>query len=530
MTKKKNNSTLLSLTIVWLFCLAGCGERVEREITLHESALASATSQVALGATVEPNRAPVVIAGELNEVDWKSLIGQNVTIKGNLTIVDTYDLVRRGQVKVARDRLYVPTSQIDPNDKNPNATSFQGGNNVAKVVEAQKFNDSATIIIDDGSAKQNIFPPLLFPNLGKKDPTVRIGSTVRGVSGRLVKAGPVILLVPNRPLRWKLAKRPKRPDVGRANVTVASFNVLNYFSTIDNKKNHARGADSEAELKRQEDKLVAAIIALESDVIGLMELENNLESESRLVAALNRKLGKEVFKGCGLPKGFADAPGGRDDIRVGIIYRSDRVSPKGDVMMMLDQAFMGARTPIAQTFKPKAAGRPFSLVVNHFKSKGGADKAEVANKNKGDGQGAFNAKRRSQALALCKQIDKLRQGNKLPRVLIVGDLNAYEQEDPIDALRAFGLVDLHEQAAGKRQSDEREKYYSYNYRGQSGSLDHAFATPSLAGDVTGVEVWHINADEPRSLDYNQEFNPKELYEADPFRSSDHDPVLIGIKK
>ena len=67
------------------------------------------------------------------------------------------------------------------------------------------------------------------------------------------------------------------------------------------------------------------------------------------------------------------------------------------------------------------------------------------------------------------------------------------------------------------------------FRGQSGSLDHALATDALATDVTGVATWHINADEPRFIDYNEEYNPKSLFEADPFRSSDHDPVLIGIR-
>ena len=48
--------------------------------------------------------------------------------------------------------------------------------------------------------------------------------------------------------------------------------------------------------------------------------------------------------------------------------------------------------------------------------------------------------------------------------------------------------------------------------------------------VTGVATWHINADEPRFVDYNQEHNPDSMYQADPFRSSDHDPILIGIGK
>ena len=471
----------------------------------------------------------VRIEGDLSIIDWSSLIGRNVTIKGELVVVDTYDLLRRGQIKVARDRLYIPTNSIDPNDAEPEGTTFEGGSNVAKIASAQKFNDRATIIIDDGTPKENIFPPKLFPKLGKTYPTVRIGSKISGVSGRLVKAGRNILLVPSKPLRWKPAVRPDRPDVGEADVTIASFNVLNYFTTIDNGRNRARGADNKSEFRRQEEKLVAAITELDADVFGLMELENNVEAEERLVAALNRKAGKEVFKGCGLPEQFSSAPGGQNAIRVGIIYRSDRVATTGKVSLIRDKAFSEARTPIVQSFKPIDGGKQFTVIVNHFKSKGGSDRADAANKNNGDGQGAYNASRRSQALAICNYIGSQTSNGRRARVLIIGDLNAYEQEDPIDAMRANGLVDLHARKPAKPAAGKK-KNYSFIYYGQSGSLDHAMATEELAADVTGIATWHINADEPRFVDYNMEFNPRSLFKPDPFRSSDHDPVLIGIRK
>ena len=469
---------------------------------------------------------PALIDGDLSTVDWDALIGQEITVSGDLVVVDTYDLVRRGQVKLARDRLYIPTHRIDPNDADPNETSFEGGGNVAKVTDAQKFNDEAIVVLDDGSADENVYPPKLFPNLGTTHPTIRIGSVIDGVSGKLVKEENKIFLVPNKPIQWTPAERPKKPDVGDANITVASFNVLNYFTTIDDGSNGGRGADSESELQRQEEKLVSAILALEADVIGLMELENNLESEIRLVDALNKKTGEEVFVGCGLPEGFSSAPGGQNAIRVGIVYRADRVEPVGEVSMISDQAFNLARTPIVQSFKPQTGGNPFTLIVNHFKSKGGSNGADEANKNKGDGQGAYNAKRRSQALAICNYIDKLQQGEQAPRVLVIGDLNAYGQEDPIDAMRANGLIDLQERSSGT--TSDNSGHYSFIYYGQSGSLDHAMATASLADEITGIATWHINADEPRFVDYNEEHNPAALYKADPFRSSDHDPILIGI--
>lgn len=59
------------------------------------------------------------------------------------------------------------------------------------------------------------------------------------------------------------------------------------------------------------------------------------------------------------------------------------------------------------------------------------------------------------------------------------------------------------------------------------------ASESLSSQVTGVVEWHINADEPRVLDYNTEFKSAgqvaDLYSSDPYRASDHDPIIIELK-
>jgi predicted extracellular nuclease len=473
-------------------------------------------------------REAIVIEGDLSQVDWRSHVGQQVAISGELVVVDTFNLLRWGEVKVARERLFIPTEHIDPNDADPSETTSTGGSNVAEVTAAQKRNTAATLIIDDGFEDQNTFPPRMFPELGTGLDTVRLGSVVQGVSGEIQTRGNSLVLVPNAPLTWTLAERPQRPSLGEPAVSVACFNVLNYFSSIDDGRNDARGADSEAERERQEAKLTAAILAMQAGVIGLMELENNLDAEARLVASLNRALGEERFAACGLPAGFRSAPGGSDAIRVGIIYRSDRLSTVGNVEVIADEAFREARAPLVQAFTTAESEQPFTVVVNHWKSKGGADEADADNKDRGDGQGAYNATRRDQAEAICRYVDAVQKREADARVLVIGDFNAYSQEDPLDTLRAGGLVDLRERQAGT--DPETTADYSFVYYGQCGSLDHAFGTESMAADVTGIATWHINADELRAFDYNQEYNPEPLYEASPFRSSDHDPVLIGIAK
>ncbi len=50
--------------------------------------------------------------------------------------------------------------------------------------------------------------------------------------------------------------------------------------------------------------------------------------------------------------------------------------------------------------------------------------------------------------------------------------------------------------------------------------------------MTGAAHYHINADEPSVLDYNTDFKSDRhvelLYAADEFRTSDHDPALVGL--
>ena len=50
--------------------------------------------------------------------------------------------------------------------------------------------------------------------------------------------------------------------------------------------------------------------------------------------------------------------------------------------------------------------------------------------------------------------------------------------------------------------------------------------------MTGTTIWHINADEPDLIDYDMSFKqPAQdaLFAPDPFRSSDHDPVIVGLQ-
>ncbi len=212
------------------------------------------------------------------------------------------------------------------------------------------------------------------------------------------------------------------------------------------------------------------------------------------------------------------SPSTRDAIRNAIIYQNDVVQPVGEPVGLVDESvWFNAREPIAQTFAKD--GDTFTVIANHFKSKNDSTPPQMGNDNEdiGDGQGAFNGDRTRQAASLAAFAEQLRTSTGDDDVLLMGDFNAYTEEDPIQALRTDGFTDL-----GSLLDEGR---YSYVFNALSGSLDHAMATDALTDKVTGLAHWNINAVE--SFAYQYDGDPA-LYAVNPYRSSDHDPLILGI--
>jgi Ca2+-binding RTX toxin-like protein len=336
------------------------------------------------------------------------------------------------------------------------------------------------------------------------------------------------------------------------------MNTLNYFLSPDNIQEASNAPDDPAdnicgpipslecrgwdgdqplELQRQRDKLLAAIVGLDADVVGLNELENTINVDplgdpaNGLVAGLNALLGPGTYDS--IDTGVI----GTDAIRVGMIYKPSRVVPIGDFQILttaVDPRFLDTknRPALAQTFEELATGARFTVVVNHLKSKG-SDCNDVGDPDTGDGQGNCNQTRTAAAQALVDWLATDPTGSGDPDFIIMGDLNSYAQEDPIDAIKAgaddtLGTADDYTNLIAQYQGTYA---YSYVFDGQAGYLDHALASASLTAQVTGATEWHINADEPDLLDYDTSFKPpaqEAIYEPNAYRSSDHDPVLVGL--
>jgi predicted extracellular nuclease len=468
---------------------------------------------------------PVTVEGDLERYE-----GMLVTITGRFTVSQNYFLGRYGQVTLsAHGRLLKPTNVFRPDTRQARALADE--------------NARRRIVLDDGQASEGFFSgvenPDPIPYLGA-DGTLRAGDTVddlTGVidSGRVTSGTGLDAVVDYRlhptiaPVFARVNHRPMRPPEVGGRIKIASFNLLNYFTTFRNGQTadgagghgclpsgttaDCRGADNRAEFLRQSDKIVRAIAAMDADVVGLVELQRNAGLAARtLVRELNAFLGSRAYAVVPDP-----AEVGSDAIQVAMIYKPASLALVGRALSDADP--LHPRAPLAQTFRAKGGRDKFSVIVNHFKSKN-CDGAEGDDLDQSDGQGCYNDRRKREARALLSFIEQVK-ATAGDDVIVVGDLNAYAKEDPIDLLLAGGLEDQVLRFDGPGA-------YSYVFDGEAGALDHALATASMAARITGAAHWHINADEPSVIDYNTEFKTQDLYSASPYRSSDHDPLLVGF--
>ncbi len=450
--------------------------------------------------------------------------GMLVTFPQDLFVTDLFRLGRFGQVTLSSgDRLYQPTNVALP-----------------PAAEVQEANERNRIIIDDTQQTQNP-DPIKFPNPVPPGltamQTLRGGDIVRNVTGVLnytwggnaaspnayrvravepgfERANGMASFAPGNP-------RPTAPPSVGGSLKVVTFNVLNYFTTFG-----SRGADNATEFTRQRNKIIEALALMDGDIVGLIEIENNGYGSGsaiqNLVDGLNARMGAGTYT-------FID-PGtpslGGDEITNGFIYKPATVEiAPGTVPAALTTGELqqGAgrlhRPPFAVTFRQLSTGGIFTVVNNHLKSKGSLS---TCTPTVDPSQGNCNDNRTQAAREILAWVATNPTGTNDPDYMITGDINAYAKEDPIRELESGGFINLITSPTS----------YSFSFNGFWGSLDHSLANSSLNGQVSGAAKWAINADEPPVLDYNTNFKSAgqviSLYAPDAFRSSDHDPVIVGL--
>ncbi|MFC7549148.1 ExeM/NucH family extracellular endonuclease [Plantactinospora sp. GCM10030261] len=474
----------------------------------------AAKGDVQVCANGEALPAPVPLSLPLAGDARESVESMVVAPVGAYTVSEVYNTNRYGEVVLAAgDRPARTATDV-----------ARPGSDAAKQVAAD--NKLRRILVDDGRTTNLATAGLLPPYVSKESP-LRVGDSVEAFGPSVLSYGfNEWRLQPTRPVdadtppaartTFKVTNpRTATPENVGGDLRVASFNVLNYFVHFGGE---ARGAANEEALAKQEAKIVAAISALGADVVGLEEIENSVrfnpddpqQALKRLVNALNAKDGAGTWDYVRTPAELPPAAQ-QDVITTAIIFKPAKVQPEGPSRSVNDETvWSNAREPIAQTFT--AGGISFSVFVNHFKSKSGSGTGD--NADSGDGQGSWNGDRVRQATALAAFVDRVKADSGTDEVLLLGDFNAYPQEDPMQVLYQAEYRDLNDTGEA-----------TYVFGGESGSLDHALASPSLASRVTGVDVWQINAVESYAFQYD---GLPAFYAPDPYRASDHNPVVVGI--
>ena len=400
-----------------------------------------------------------------------SYVGQTVTFITPLYVTNNY-YYSRGQLSVSPRRVFAPTNQAFPR--------------TAEYNSIVSLNQKAEMTLSGLNG---------YHRMGEK--IVRLRAKVTSTTSLTVVGTPQF--VGNT--RAEMLAGPPSVDLrGKHTLLVCAFNLEYYL--VEN-LGTGYGPDNKTESERQHSKIMDALTHINADIFGFVEIEQGQ-------AAL-RKIAESLTKATGRPYSYVNDGGSSSSsyTKSGYVYCTETVEPYGAIRDVDSQ-----HRKKTQAFVEKATGEKFIFSLNHFKAKTSSG-ATGQNADQKDGQGTFNQTRVEEARKVLSQYDADRTYYKDEDILIMGDLNAYAKEDPIREFTDYGMTDLH-------RYFHADSSYSYVYHNQAGYLDHAIVNSSLLLQVTGMAAYHINSDEHDGFTYDKS------QDLTMFRSSDHDPVLVGL--
>ena len=256
------------------------------------------------------------------------------------------------------------------------------------------------------------------------------------------------------------------PDVGEARIRVVGQNARNYLSDLT-----ASNADAktEADFQKKTEKMANVFVALEADIIAMCEVQEDDQILGYITSAMNTILGKNVYTYVTDGMQGSKSSSGYMPVKSGYIYRSDKIATVGGSGSPYKSSIYKARMRI-QMFKEIATDEVFVLSMNHFKAKEGTtpDPSE--------------ATRMTNATTL---VNGLSWWDSDPDILIMGDLNAMTEEEPIQKIINAGYA---EQLV---RFDSTAYSYVYHHTKEQ-LIDHVMANSTMASQITGAYVYHIN--------------------------------------
>lgn len=324
----------------------------------------------------------------------------------DIVISEYYNFDQYGEVVVcnAEDRIFQFTETSEPS--------------VVGFEEHVEEIERSCVTIDDNSSSR--YPALnLFGGISEyevtKDFTFRGGDKITTLKGPLFYSFGKWRVQPmnTNELAFTQSERPLSPPAMESgDLKLVFANVYNYWTTLG-PAYELRGADSEAEFARQRAKTSLAFALLDADIFAVAEVENNAESTDHLVQQLNAhpsKNDERDYAAVTSTESFDQI--GDDAIRVDMIYDSNKYGVHGHSLLTdanvsqeyLDQAPSGiifnglSRVPLAVTFEDFQTAKLFTVVVTHFKSKGG--NGSGLDDDNEDGSGNYSFTRKLSTLAL----------------------------------------------------------------------------------------------------------------------------------
>jgi predicted extracellular nuclease len=429
-------------------------------------------------------------------------------IDAPLVVAGNESVASYGELRTAfGGRLFQPTELAPPG---------------AQAQAIARDNARRALLLDDARASKDPRNLWFLPQGLSASAPLRAGSVLSGTTGVLDQRRGEYRLQLTEKLAVREAPRPAQSPAVPGNLRVASLNMHNLFNGDGRGGGFPteRGAQTREGYQRQLAELVGVVQALHPDIAVMMEVENDGSgADSTLVQLV------EALNAAGPVRDFrwidTGASLGNDAIHVAMIYRAASATPVGPYATLLDGTFANrSRAPLAQLFR-LPGGERLQLTAVHFKSKGCGhepDQAQGADADQHDGQGCWNPVRVASVRRVADWLadDPLHAGQGTPRLLI-GDFNAYAQEDPLRLLLAGGWQDAF------ALQPRRERPYSFVFGGAAGRLDHALVDAAMRAHLRGAEEWHINADEAGFFDERNADSPG------PWRASDHDPILLGLQ-
>lgn len=419
----------------------------------------------------------------LNGYGREALEGMRIHMQTALTVSDVYQFGRGNFTLSGNGLQFVPTEIAAPG---PDANEVSARNRSFALPAMLAEGTKPVSLLVSGTAVESITGVLAHDERGQRVALQSIEFTL-----------PAEFAPP----------QPAAPETLR----VVGMNLHNYFNGDGKGQGFPtpRGAETVAQFEQQRNRIGAAIGALNPHIITVMELENDGFGANSAAQDFIRLANTVTGQNWAVARPTADNTGD-DKITVGIFYRTDVLKAPGPAHTLTAPEFTRSRQPLAQLFEQLPGHEKLLVVVNHLKSKGSCpESGEDANQK--DGQGCWNPMRLASAIKMSFWTKSVAASEGTDNILILGDMNAYRNEDPIAAIRSAGFTEL--------MDGRQDRPYSFVYYGQHGTLDYAFSSQALLDQNPAAFIWNVNAAFPVRMELPQPW----------LGFSDHDPVVVDIR-